>query len=381
MFATGGWLYCIWCLFPFLIVGGLFFVFIPQKFWPYLSAWLSLSVKDAITENGEFGIYPVLSAHRFFKVLTEHRMLYVRGPLGSGKSTLAACLCMFLLTFKDEHGRSFVKRVASNIPHRWPRPTLDQGADMSVLWFDELGLFLDSRSWGKSDARYWAGLRKLRSVIIGSSRIPVDKRLSELWCQRTTDFPFNYIKNSWFFMWGYESGDEIDGGMFFIYKPWTVWPFYPTSAYPTSDGGILDLLDISIKRSERLGVLDYSAFDFVPGTPLPDGVSKEVQSRYNGWVAAGQPAFDYYSSQFKSLKAKWAVLDEVGDLDELEGRVLLEEIANLHDMAVGDNQFEQAQIIQEFYLGQVQFIERQHEKHDGTDSTESEVVWPSIDEE
>jgi len=361
------YLRCLYCIIPFIFGLMIFFVFIPQRYWPYLWSWFLLTIRDAIWDDVEPGVYPVLSAHRFFKVVTEHRMLYVRGPLGSGKSTLAAWVCMFLLTFEDEYGRSFVKRVAANIPHRWPRPTLSQGCDMSVIWFDELGLFLDSRSWGKSDSRYWAGLRKLRSVIIGSSRIPVDKRLAELWCQRTTELPFSYIKNSWFYLWGYESGDELDGGLFFIYKPQAVWPYYPTSAYPTSDGGVLDLLDISIKRAERLGVQDYRAFDF-DDKPLPDGVGKETKAAYQSWISKGKPSYDYFSTQFQSVKGRWDVMGETGDLDDVEGAVLLEELGQLHDLALDDGEIQKASQIKAWYDEQIQHFTSEDEAYDNSDN-------------
>ncbi len=343
----------LYCLIPIVGAVGIFVIFIPQKYYPHLFSWLLLTLRELAGYTVEPGIYPVVSAHRFFRILTDHRMLYVRGPLGSGKSTLAAWVCLFLLTFKDEYGRSFVKRVASNIPHRWPRPKLSQGCDMSVIWFDELGLFVDSRSWTKTDSRYWAGLRKLRSVIVGSSRIPVDKRLSELWAQRTNEFPFNYLTNAWFFLWGYESGDEVDTGMFFIYRPQAIWPFYPTSAYPTSDGGVLELLDISIDRAEQLGVQDYLAFDFEPGKPLPDKVSKEMRAKHGQWDKAGRPAFDYFTAQFMSLSARWQVLSDCGDLDEIEGNVILEQVAQLHDLAAESAHLEVVAQIKAWYDGKI----------------------------
>jgi len=338
--------------FVFGVVFGLamFLAFVPREYWLHLGWWLWLTLKDVWGLEVKSGIYPFFSATRFFHVLTNHRMCYIRGALGSGKSTLAAWLCAFLLTFRDEFGRVFAKRVASNIPHRWPRPTLSQGCDMSVIWFDELGLFVDSRAWAKTDNRYWAGLRKLRSVIIGSSRVPVDKRLAELWVQRTTDFPFNRLTNAWFFLWGYESGDERDGGMFFVYRPQTIWEFYPTYSYPTSPGGVLDLLDISIDRAEALGVEDYLAYDFEEARGLPHGVSAEVKDRWQKWQRDGRPSFDYFSSQFYSFMARWQVLKDCQDLDKLEARVLLDQVGKLHDQCVSADNLEVAEQIRGWYV-------------------------------
>jgi len=328
----------------FFIVGiiALFVALVPYKL--HFFSWLYCSLMRL-----EPGIYPLPAALRFFHVLTNHRMCYIRGQLGSYKSTLAAWLCFFLLTFEDEFGRTYVKRVASNIWHRWPRPTLDQGADNCVLWFDELGEFVDSRAWAKNDNRYWAGLRKLRSVLIGSSKTPVDKRLAELWVQRTTEFPFGFIKNAIFFKWGYDSGEEVDGGLFFIFKHWVVWPFYPTSAYPTSDGGILDLLDVSITRAQMLGLGDYKAFDFPedivslmsflktgdkPAIDLADKVRKLHQE----WVNEGKPSYNYFQTELRTYQGRWRVLHDTGDLEAREALFLLNQMQKLYEVAfeVGD---------------------------------------------
>lgn len=196
--------------------------------------------------------FSIHGADDFFFQLVDSRICWIRGVLGGGKTSLAFMLAAFLLKLNPDD-YSF---VASNIPHKFPAPALQNGVNHCLVVFDEAGVFMDSRDWASNPRDIYLALRKLSTVVLAPSKNPPDKRLQEL----IVELSYKLGNLAWFYRWEFRLGSVFRSGEFMVFQPTAIFGLYSTGAYPPDDQGILDLFSVSLDalRGYSSGWCSYS---------------------------------------------------------------------------------------------------------------------------
>lgn len=181
--------------------------------------------------------FSVVGGEQFMAQLLDSRICWVRGVLGGGKTSLAFSLAAWLLS---DGG---YKYIASNVPHKFPKPNFSFGVTDSVVVLDEGGVFLDSRNWQTNPRSFYMALRKLHTIVLVPSKNPPDKRLQELIVE-----PVARVGWVWFYRWSFELGSISRAGEFAISHPSKIFGLYSTDDFSSDDAGLLALFDFSIEQ-------------------------------------------------------------------------------------------------------------------------------------
>lgn len=210
----------------------------------------------------------------FWGMLTNFRVVWIRGRYGGGKTALAMMLGAKLLA------DGYCERVVSNIKCSFGSPASELHKPSAII-LDEAWMYVETRQ----DVHEYAGfVRHLSHYLLLPSVFSVHSRLSMFTVQRVFN-AYSLGLPLWLYRWNLRDKDVKENGYFGVWRPSVIFNHYPARNVAGDDAGISDEISklLALKgfkgtrRQQRQSSVSVSIFDKVGGDENVSKVVDELQ--------------------------------------------------------------------------------------------------------